>query len=79
MVSASLGRLTAAVKGEVPLLEETEEIYQALVSNVVPRAWQVGVVLRLTVRPPDSNSTVRGTGLESYNERASITNIMCAL
>ena len=49
VVSASLGRLAAAVKGEVPLLEETEVIYQALVADTVPRVWQVGVVSRIVL------------------------------
>ena len=42
VVSATLSHLIAAVKGEAAMLEEDEDLYQALVAEKVPKAWQVG-------------------------------------
>lgn len=42
VVSTTLSHLIAAVKGEAPMLEEDEALYQSLVAERVPKAWQVG-------------------------------------
>lgn len=40
-ISTSLSRVVATVKGEGSLMEEVEEVYQALSADTVPMAWQV--------------------------------------
>lgn len=42
VVSTTLSHLIAAVKGEAAMLEEDEALYQSLVAERVPKAWQVG-------------------------------------
>lgn len=41
VVSGSLSYLLAVVKGNAAMLEDDENVYQALVTETVPKSWQV--------------------------------------